>query len=484
MQIEEKIIRLCDHWWTELSHSKSSSIRPHAEELLRIMEWERFESVYIEHAACGLVGLAKDNKRVVFYFTMPGELETPSVMLERGLDFCETTLMLVGEAQLQGMDYVIITDLNRTYVYDVSTDGPFLLADSPQLFVRDVLPYIHKDAAMDGGLDKARREPVSFIARQLRTWCERWTLELSREPFATEAIANAVMDRMLILRFLYDHPICDASNWSYKSRFTHLITSAYEENAIAAKRILLEFMHDLASMWNFDIFKLDFATESFIFKSNSIIPMLQEVALLAKTKFYPSTILESFNYGDASEKARVRLVPESNEDRETWLGQLSETTLGETRMEIDVLDEGYRAIGHWFDRLIATATRLSMSDKFRTDFREYMERRPQIEAGGELDLFAWTESDGEDETTDAERHLDLIAVCAERCLYLWTATERQRRTAELVIHLHLIDQYYRSGTEFGRFPDLTSSFGERPALLESDKQWIYQSREDNEWGVI
>lgn len=486
MRVEEKIVRLCDEWWTEQSHSKSATIRPQAERWLECLGWTRVQPVYLEHAACGFVGLGKDNKRIVFYFTMPGELETPSAVLERGLDYCETTLMLVGEAQLEGYEYAVITDLNRTYVYDATTDGLILSSDSPQLFVSDVLDFLLNDAVIEGALEDARREPASYIARQLRSWCKRWTRELSCEPFGSEDIADAVIDRVLLLRFLYNHPICEAPNWSYKSRFTHAISSAYEESTVTSKRILSELMNDLATMWGFDFFTVDPAVERFISKSTVMVNMMQEIALLAKIKFTPSTILESFNYGDASEKARVRLVPEANEEREEWLGRLSAPELGKSRMEIDVLDEGYRAIPYWLDRLVKTVNRLNATESFRQRFHEYSRRTPVPKEGDELDLFDWSEGDSTPSSKSDDDHLDLLALCAERSLHIWTASERQHRCARITLYLYLIEQYSQEGNLFGRFPQIEPCFGNRPAMLESDKQWIYKGNADggSEWDAM
>jgi hypothetical protein len=486
MNLTKKITELCDHWWTELSHSKSETIRPVAEKWLALLGWSRTEPVYLEHAACGFVGLANDSKRIVFYFTMPGELDTPSVVMEKGLDYCETTLMLVGEAQLEHYDYVVITDLNRSYLYDATTDDLLLAADSPQLFSRDMMEALLHDDVARGALDELRREPSSYVARQLRTWIERWTLEMSREPYGSEAIAHAVMDRILIMRFLYDHPIYEAPEWSYKSRFTNVISSAYESTGVSTKRVLVELMNDLASTWNIEIFELDAAMERFISKSTVVVSMLQEIALLAKIKFTTSGILESFNYGEASEKARVRLVPEANEGREMWLGKLNTAEVGNSRMEIDVLDEGYRAIPFWFDRLKTTMTRLSVTDQFKQRFEEYASRAPELKEGHEMDLFSWSEATETTDGSSPEAKIDLLALCVEKGITIWAASERQHRTAQIVLYLHIISLYNEGVAEFGQFPTMSQSFGERPSMLDTDKQWIYQGRPsgESEWDVV
>lgn len=486
MRKKEAIVALCDRWWTELSHSKGASIRRAAEEWLGHLGWTPDEPVFLEGAACGYVVQNALHQRIVFYFTMPGELETPSAVIEKGLDYCETTLMLVGEAQLEKYTYIIITDLNRTYVYDAATDELLLSSDSPRLFVENVLDSVTKEEVDKGSLDEVRRDPASYVARQLRIWCERWAVIFSREPYGSEAIADAIMDRVLVLRFLYDHSICETAGWSYKGLFTDVISSAYEESPGVAKRNLIQLMDELHRVWRCDMFKEEESITRIVSKSQSIVVMLQELALMAKTKFRTSTILESFNYGDASEKARVRLVAEPSEDREHWLGRLGVNTLGESRLEIDVLDEGYRAITHWFDRLMTSLGRVALEQDLGRKIEDCRIALPEFDTPGEMDLFAWGGVEEAGTKSVTEGALDLVDVALHKLFYVWTATDRQRRTARIVLLLHVIEAYHERGYSFGMFPEIEDSFGKRPALLEADKQWIYSGRNENsdEWNVI
>lgn len=486
MKVEETIVRICDRWWGELSHSKTASMRGVAEEWLQCLGWTPKDPVYLDGAACGYVVTTGAGQRVVFYFVMPGELETPSNLLEKGLDYCETTLMLVGEAQLERYDYIVVTDLNRAYVYDASTDELLLSSDSPQLFVDEVMESLLREEVEHGALDELRRDPASFVARQLRTWCERWSVALSRESYGNEAIANTIMDRMLVLRFLYDHSICETPGWSFKGQFTHVISSSYEDAPAKAKNNLVRLMHDLHTIWRCEWFAPDESMTRIIFKSTNIIAMVQELALMAKTKFTVATILESFNFGDASEKARVRIVPEPNEDRELWLGKLGMDSFGESRLEVDILDEGYRAIPHWFDRVMRALNRVAVeNDLFR--FAEgCLIQAPVFGDSGEMDLFTWGRENEPSTTIGAGEQTDLVALALNKLFYVWSATDRQHRTAEIVLILHLITLYESPGNAFGVFPETEAAFGARPALLNADKHWIYKGRADpaEEWDVV
>lgn len=486
MRVEESIVALCDRWWTELSHSDTATIRNVAEGWMDYLGWKAGEPVVLEGAACGYTALNQSGQRIVFYFTMPGELDTPSAVVKKGLDYCETTLLLVGEAQLSKFDYVVITDLNRCYVYDAATDELILSSDTPQLFVGTIMESLLKEEVDGGSLDAVRREPSSYIARQLRTWCERWVVILSREPYGNEGIANAIVDRILVLRFLYDHSICETASWSYKARFTNVIGSAYEESPLAAKRNLVRLMDDMDAVWQCDLYARDESITRIVSKSENVVSMIQELALMAKTKFSVSAIMESFNYGDASEKARVRLVPEPSEERELWLGKMSISNFGESKMEVDVLEEGYRAIPYWFNRLLQTLRRVSVENDLTRWAEDCFVEAPAFEESGEMDLFAWSNENESAEGKNDGSEIDLLGLALRKLFYIWTATDRQRRTARIILFLHVIEFYESRGYSFGRFPVTEFTFGKRPALLEADKQWIYQGRSDSatEWDVI
>ena len=197
---------------------------------------------------------------------------------------------------------------------------------------------------------------------------------------------------------------------------------------------------------------------------------------MAKSKFSQASILESFNFGEASEKARVRLVPEPSEERESWLGRLSVSHIGDSKMELDILEEGYRAIPHWFDRLLSAVTRIGREHDLSSMVSEGAVAVPDFAESGELDLFSWSEESQGDDMGARRTEVDLIDVCLGRLFKVWAASERQHRTARIVLLLHVIELYEEGRFSFGVFPEMDGAIADRPALLESDKQWIYQGR--------
>ena len=486
MSVEQKIVTLCDRWWTELSHSKSEPMKPVAAAWLGLLGWETGEPIYLEGAACGFAVESGLGQCIVFYFTLPGELETPSVLIEKGLDYCETTLMLVGEAQLEQYDYVVISDLNRSYVYDAKSDELLLYSDSPMFFVRDVMPDLLKEQVDLGALDEIRRDPGSTVARQLRVWSQRWATVMSREPYGSEGVADTIMDRVLVLRYLYDHSICESPNWSFKLQFRHVISAAYEESPANARRAMLRLMDDMHRIWQSDMFAPDDSVRRIITRSVVMVEMIQELALMAKNKFTLSSILESFNFGEASEKARVRLVPEPNEDRELWLSGLTVADFGKAKLELDVLEEGYRVIPHWFDRLVKTVTRISREHDLSKVLPECMVTSPDFGQDADMDLFSWTEEQGSGGDAAKPNELDVLSVCLGRLFLVWAASERQHRTARIVLLLHLIELYESGGYPFGVFPAMDHAIADRPSMLQADKAWVYQGRSEpgEEWDVV
>ena len=486
MNVEQEIVTLCDRWWTELSHSKPETMKPVAQQWLRYLGWSAEESIFLEGAACGFSEVSATGDRLVFYFTMPGELVTPSVMIDKGLDFCETTLMLVGEAQIEKHDYAIISDLNRTFVYDAKTDELVLYSDSPTIFIHDVLPELLKENVDLGALAEVRRDPASYVARQLRVWLQRWATVLSREPYGSESVADSIMDRMLVLRFLYDHSICENTSWSFKLHFTHVISAAYDESPASARRALLRLMDDLNRIWKNDMFAPDDSVRRIITRSVVVVEMIQELALMAKNKFTIASILESFNFGEASEKARVRLVPEPSEEREMWLGKLSVAEFGSSKLEVDILEEGYRAIPHWFNRILSTVTRIGREHDLSGLGKGSSVSIPDFGENGEMDLFSWTEEQSTASAAPAVSEVDRIEVCLGQLFLVWAASERQHRTARIVLLLHIIKLYESGRHPFGVFPEMDCVIADRPSLLDTDKQWIYQGRNPNgeEWDVV
>jgi hypothetical protein len=406
---------------------------------------------------------------------MPGSLEPPGLLVERGLDFCESTRLLVNSARRLNIGYVFITDFQRSYFYDVQLDELLLYADSPRIF-EGCMPSVLSRAAIErGALEELRRAPRSQSARQLREWCHHWLDTVQARLPGVDQHAPVLIDRLLVLRYLFDHDILKRSGWRLRQRFSDLVAMAFGPNKQGCGKALSVLFHDIWVDWKAELFRPIPDLDAVLEDDGIVSPLLKEFALLSKSKFTIATILESFNYGEASEKARVRLVAEENEEREHYLAKQTAETVDEARIEIDVLEEGYRAIFKWFDRLVQVY-------EYVTATFEH-ERCTRVSPEEDMDLFAWSAADADrpDALKDRIQHVVEHGLCV---LYV---TPRQYRTARLMIYLHLISCYEQTKQRFTRFPSIESMFEKRPVLLDSEKPWLNPHRPqpgDEHWHAV
>lgn len=477
MRSGTEIQRLCESWWERLADSTRDDQHRYAERFLSLLGWT--ETDHLEPAAVpgqptttAYVVRIQAHAPLVTYFTLPGMLEPPAAVIKRGLDFCETTRTLVDTNRFFGAGYAFITDLFRSYLYDARTDELLLWADAPAQFTQEFGDVLQKERIEAGSLDEVRRQPRSYTARQLREWVQRWTETLCVDWRAPEEIAWLALDRLVALRYIAERDLAKKPGWQVVQHFERLMTLAVSGRSEGIGRQLTALFSDVHSAWGADLFAPQPALEATFEQDGLAGPLLRELALLSCTKFTIPTVLESFNFGDAAEKARVRMIPETNEDRQTYLAQRTTANVDATHIELDIADEGYRAVTHWLDRLIDTYERLNA---------EFMmgsaHARPAAE---EMDLFGWSEMDAQVPAafSDPVRH------AAEHGITVFCSSPRQFRTARLIMFLHLVDWFGKSSGRFQGFPNLESALKRRPRVLESDRRKIYQPQPESEWEVI
>ena len=81
-----------------------------------------------------------------------------------------------------------------------------------------------------GSLEEIRRNPRSYAARQLREWRRHWYDVVSAASDRPEECAYRFLDRLMVLRYLFDHDILKRSGWRLKNRFAKLVSRAFEPN--------------------------------------------------------------------------------------------------------------------------------------------------------------------------------------------------------------------------------------------------------------
>ena len=471
------IQRLCESWWERLADSTRDDQHRFAEKFLSLLGWTDHNEV-VPAAVPGLPSTTayvlrlQTHAPLVAYFTLPGMLEPPAAVIKRGLDFCETTRTLVDTNRFFGAGYAFVTDLFRSYLYDARTDELLLYADAPAHFTQEFGDVLRRDRIEAGSLDEVRRQPRSYAARQLREWIQRWSETLCVDWRAPEEIAWLALDRLVALRYVVERDLAKKPGWQPALDFDRLLTLAVNGRSEGIGRQLTGLFDEAFRAWGADLFAPAPPLEATFEQDGLAGPLLREIALLSKTKFSVPTILESFNYGDAAEKARVRMIPEVNEDRQMYLAQRTTANVDATHIEIDVADEGYRAVPHWIDQLIFTFERLHIEyDTVATNARP---------ANDDMDLFGWSERDSLTPLafTDAIRH------AAEHGVTIYCSSPRQFRTARLIMHLHLIERFGQSASRFQGFPSLETAFKRRPNVLETDRRKIFQPQRANEWEAM
>ncbi|NIA16641.1 MAG: hypothetical protein GWP08_21535 [Nitrospiraceae bacterium] len=482
MESSLEITKLCESWWGRVADSSKADQRQFAEQLLELLGWHDTapaepRPVLTQLGAVAYILRGDGQTAVAAYFVMPGSLEPPTPVIQRGLDYCETTRWLVNETRATHLDYAFITDLHRSYLYDARTDELLLHANSPDDFKRDFVDILTRADVERGALEEVRRQPRSYAARQLREWCHHWCETFMAgaagrpQAVLTEDVALLAIDRLLVLRYLFDHDILKRTGWRLRKRFADLAAKAFRADPRGCGKQLTAMFHDIWFDWKADLFAANPALDAVLERDEVAVPLLKEFSLHSRTKFSIATILESFNYGEAAEKARVRMVPEIDEDREVYLSKQTTATIDSVHIEIDLEDEGYRAVFFWFDKLVALYERLEV------EFDAKMFRGTPPEQ--EMDLFAWSEIAAKRPQALADKFQHVI----EHGLTMYYSSSRQLRIARLMLYLHLVSRYDLTKQRFLQFPPMQAVFKPRPRVLESDRKQIFQpqTKNDNEW---
>jgi hypothetical protein len=461
------ITRVCESWWAKLADSTKVEQHTFAAQLLELLGWPAPEPMQVKapwtrdvSVSYALRGGAQT--AIAAHFVMPGTLEPPSSIVERGLDFCEATRILVNGTRSMNIQYTFISDLYRSYLYDANADELLLYADAPAEFDRRFVRVLSRADVERGAIEEVRRQPRSQAARQLREWCQRWCSVLCAEGQLSEESAYLAIDRLIVLGFLYTHNVLRKTRWEFRERFGGIVGMTFSATPKGCGQRLNDLGRDMWRDWKATLFAPNPAIDRVLARDTVAAPFLKEFACLSRTKLTIATVLESFNYGDPSEKARVRMVPDGNKRRETILARQTLDTVDDAHFEIDLKEEGYRALFHWFDRLVGLYDRL--------DIEFEVQAEQQAPPDEDLDLFAWAEQNATQPGALSDRFLH----AAERGVTVFYSTPRQLRTARLLLHLHVISLYHQTKEHFSRFPDIDETLKPRPRVLDSDQRWMHQ----------
>lgn len=447
MDPAREIIKLCEDWWKDPPSDAAEEMPVCAKKYFEFLGWQdikNFDSAFLDFSA---YVEAPDGISLAVYFSPADALRAPSEVIGKGLDFCEGTRWRVEEAREHHFDYVLITDLYHSYLYDVESDELLLWCDSPSAFLIEIYDEITKECVVDGSLSELRRNPRSTLAKQLREWFQRWTDAIEEQTGAPEEIADALFDRLVVLRYLAERELDRKGGSGLRNRITTFGVQAGEEDLSGAGKEIERLFKGLHSARRMAIFGPAPELKPIIANGALMTQLLSEFALISKSKFSTHVILESFNYGEAAEKARVRLAPGGDGRREDLIAAQTLEGVDNFKLEIDIVEEGYRAIGFWLEKLIALYRRL----------------------GNKVEVAQLSEESSAGRMPRALRDMHRHSV--ESSLRVFYKSPRQYRTARLMLYLYTIKSYSESGEAFAHFPRVESALAERPVFLESEKRW-------------
>ena len=241
-----------------------------------------------------------------------------------------------------------------------------------------------------------------------------------------------------MVRYLFDHAVLQRTKWQLQQRFAALVYTASSSRPQGCGAELVRLFHDMWLDWKFDIFapvpELDRVFEN----DAATAPLLRDIPLLSRAKFSIATVLESFNFGDPAEKMRVRMVPDQNDDRDAYLDKQTLETVDEARIELDLAEEGYRAMFHWFDKVVSVYERLDVDFNARSRMRE----------SAPHDLFEWSARDANRPHACADK----LGYACEHGFGIYYSSARQLRVARLLMTLHFIARCHKARLRLDRFP--------------------------------
>lgn len=464
------ITRLCTAW-QEQPGDDPAGRRHCAEELLRLLGWDLAIPFTARECASALHAVpfvlrAPNRTVIIAYFLPPDSLEPPSAVVERYLDFCPASRMLVDEAKQFKAQYALITDLFRTYLYDTQAEELLLYADDPADFYREFAGVLPPDCVAANSLAELRRQPYTNKARQLRLWRQGWTKTLQREGKLSEEIAGMALDRLLALRFLFGCEVFRRTKWRLQQRFDEITDRVMQGPPDGCGAALVRLFHDMYFDWKIDLFEITPPLDAALQNDDIAMDLIGEFALLSSAKFDMASILESFNHGMPSDKLLVRTVPDFNEEREQYLSRQRVHTVDRAKLHIDISEEGYRAITYWFDRLVALYEELDAAFTANA-FPEAAGDSADGDAGAPAhdgDLLSWSE-------VNARRPgalVDRFTHACEKGIAIYYDNPLQHRIARLLLTLHLIQRYAESGHAVETFPRIARCLNVRPLVVPKE----------------
>ncbi len=453
-------LQIPESWWKWAQASQGIERFRYIEDFFHRLGWKSFvplpETEIIKNTNTLSFLLTTENGKGLHIAIVPEHLFTlPSKIKNKNLDFCPLSRLLLEEFSEKHSPYILMTDFSKFHLYSIPDQTLILWADYPAQFQMEMAPLILAPYVDNGSLDEIPPTPKSTMARELRDWNLSWVKKLQQIADLAEEKANIIIDRFLILHHVFSYRIFWKTQEFLEERLIDLVDMAitqHEPEGIGEHLIAL--FHDMWFDWRISCFQIDTEIDRVLSQDETSAELLYEYPLLSPHKFDIPVLLESFNYGDSLERMRVRMIPEPNPDREAYLHTQTKETIDQAQIEVDISEEGYRAILFWFDRLIKCYEMLEAKE---------MEKLPPENTLD--DLWSWGQRHNDTPITFRNK----IQQACHHGFRIYYQNARQLRIARLLLTIHLIQLYSESKHPLEKFPSMEHVFVKKPEPIPSER---------------
>lgn len=453
-------LQISESWWKWAQASQGIERYRYIEDFFHRLGWKSFvplpETEVIKNTGVLPFLLTSEHGKEICVVIVPEHLFTlPSNIKNNYLDFCPLSRLLFEEFSDKHLHYVLMTDFSKFHLYSIPNQTLIMWADYPAQFQMEMAPFILEPCVNKGSLDEIPHIPKSSMARELRDWNNSWIKKFQKVADITEEKANIIIDRFFILHHVFSHRIFWKTHEFLEERLLDLIDMAITQQEPAGiGENLIALFHDMWFDWRIGCFQIDTEIDRVLSQDEISAELLYEYPLLSPGKFDIAVLLESFNYGDSFERMRVRMIPEPNPDREAYLHKQTKETIDQAQIEVDISEEGYRAILFWFDRLIKC---YEMLEEIET-----AKRTPPEDID---DLWTWGQRNNNIPMTFRNK-------IQQACLHgfrIYYQNARQLRIARLLLTIHLIQLYSESKHPLEKFPSMEHVFIKKPEPIPSER---------------
>ena len=250
-----------------------------------------------------------------------------------------------------------------------------------------------------------------------------------------------ILDRLTVIRFLFDHDILRRTKWRLQQRYSTLEALAASAHPKAAAKGSCGFSTTWWFDWKMALFEADPTLDRALSRDDLMAPLLREFGLLSRAKFKHSHHSRELqlrgsrgknagSYGTRHERGTGTLFVGSSGSRLSTRPASRSTWRKRATAPLHIGLTGvvglYERLGVEFD----TKTHHETADI------------------GEMDLFAWSELDANRPSACADK----MAHACEYGFGAYYSSPRQYRIARLLLTLHLIARYDEIRHPINEFP--------------------------------